>query len=186
MGAIFQVVVLSYPGEEERATDLLTYPTLFMGIGNLLAMPLSVSVGRRPIFLFSLILLVASGIWCAASQSLGSHLAGRNILSLAAGQSEALAPLIIEEIHFLHERSTKLAWFVVMQGIGTASLFLATNYMVPALGWRWWYGIFTIFNVVVLALAVIFVVESRYDRPDTSQGEPDPAALDCAFSDYTF
>jgi predicted MFS family arabinose efflux permease len=86
LGSVYPELLAAYPGEATRATDLLTYPALFMGIGNLLAMPLSVAVGRRPVFLLSMVLLVASGIWCACSTSLTSHIAGRDILSMAAGQ----------------------------------------------------------------------------------------------------
>lgn len=172
LGAVYPEVVAAYPDEPTRATDLLTYPTLFMGIGNLLSMPLCVAVGRRPVFLSSLVLLVASGIWCACSaSSLSSHIAGRDVLSLAAGQSEALAPMMVQEIHFLHERGSKVAWFVGVQTVGTAAFFVATVFIVPALGLGWWYGIITAINGLVLVLAYFFVVETRFDRPsDASEG----------------
>jgi MFS family permease len=95
MGPIFQVVEASYDFNP-KASDLMTYPTLFMGIGNLIAMPLAMAVGRQPVFVASAFILVIGSIWCAASRSLGSHIAGRDIMSLAAGQSEALCPLIIQ------------------------------------------------------------------------------------------
>jgi len=112
LGPIFTAVVASYPGQELKANDLLTYPTLFMGIGNLIGMPMSQAIGRRPIFIFAIVLMIAGGIWCAYAPDLGNHIAGRNVMALAAGQSEALAPLMVQEIHFLHERGRKLAWFV--------------------------------------------------------------------------
>jgi MFS family permease len=86
----------TYYDNDPRTSDLMTYPTLFMGIGNLIAMPLAMAVGRRPVFLASALILTVGSIWCASSRSLGSHIAGRNILSLGAGQSEALCPLIIQ------------------------------------------------------------------------------------------
>lgn len=95
MGAILTNVSASYD-DDPRVVDLMTYPTLFMGIGNLIAMPLAMAIGRRPVFLASALVLLCGSIWCAASTSLGSHIAGRNILSLAAGQSEALCPMIIQ------------------------------------------------------------------------------------------
>ncbi|EFQ30151.1 major facilitator superfamily transporter [Colletotrichum graminicola M1.001] len=166
LGTVFPSVLKEYPPEDaSRATDLLTFPTLFMAIGNLFLMPLSVVLGRRPVFLASLVLLVASGLWCAFSGSLSSHIAGRNIYSLAAGQSEALAPLIIEEMHFLHERSAKLSWFVGVQTVGTAAMFVATASIVPAWGIKWWYLIATFINAAVLVLAFFFVVETKFDRP---------------------
>lgn len=166
LGAVFPSVLKEYPPEDAtRATDLLTYPTLFMGIGNLFSMPLCVTLGRRPVFLASLILMVVSGIWCAFSGSLSSHIAGRNFYSIAAGQSEALAPFVIEEIHFLHERSAKLSWFIGVQTVGTAGMFVATAYLVPAWGIKWWYIIVTLMNAAILVLAIFFVVETKYDRP---------------------
>lgn len=96
MGPIFSMIVAYYPGQELRANDLLTYPTLFMGLGNLMTIPLALTIGRRPVFLGSIIVMIAGGIWCTVSQSLSSHIAGRAVMSLAAGQSEALSPMIVQ------------------------------------------------------------------------------------------
>ncbi|KAL3480544.1 major facilitator superfamily domain-containing protein [Aspergillus californicus] len=167
MGPIFSVIQQQYPGEEDRANDLLTYPTLFMGIGNLISMPFALTIGRRPVFLASMVLLIVTGIWCACSQSLGSHIAGRNIMSLAAGQSEALSPAIIQEIHFLHERGRKLAWFIFIQNVTAGVFFVVSTYMVSAWGWRWWYGFFAIMNFVAFVsfvFSVVFASESHFER----------------------
>jgi MFS family permease len=95
MGPIV-TIMMAYYDNDPRTSDLMTYPTLFMGIGNIIAMPLAMAIGRRPVLLASALILTLGSIWCASSQSLSSHIAGRNILSLAAGQSEALCPLIIQ------------------------------------------------------------------------------------------
>jgi MFS family permease len=154
-----------YPPEDQiRVADLLTYPTLFMGIGNLLAMPLCVAIGRRPVFLLSLAVLVVSGIWCACSTSLSSHIAGRNILSLAAGQSEALVAFMVQEMYFLHQRGRAATWNAAIQGVGTGAMFVATTYLVPAWGVRWWYWVITIINGVLLLAAFLLVPETMYDR----------------------
>ncbi len=143
-----------------------------MGLGNLIGMPLALAAGRRPVFLFATILLVATGIWCACSTNLESHLAGRHLMSLAAGQSEALIPMMVQEIHFLHERGTKLGWVSAMQTLGTAAFFLAQNYLVADLGWRWWYGLFTIINGATLIVGFFLVCETGYKRPnDAVNGE---------------
>lgn len=161
-----------YPPEDAaRVSDLLVYPTLFMGIGNLFAMPLCVAIGRRPVFLTSLVILIASGIWCACSRSIGSHIAGRNILSMAAGQSEALTAYMVQEIFFLHQRGTAATWNAVIQGVGTGAMFVATTTLVPAWGVRWWYGVITIVNFVIFVAAVCFVPETMYDRVIEDFGE---------------
>lgn len=166
MGAIAPMVTAMYPHDDPaRVTDLLTYPTLFMGIGNLFAMPLSDAVGRRPVFLGSLALSIIAGIWCACSgSSLKSHIAARDILSMAAGQSEALTALIVQEVCFVHQRATKGTWNAAIQGSVCGVMFVATTYLVPAWGLAWWYGVITIVNAVILVFAVLFVPETLYER----------------------
>jgi MFS family permease len=171
MGAIIMNVQRSYPGQESRTNDLLTYPTLFMGLGNLIAIPLAMAIGRRPVFIFTMVLLVASGIGCALSPNLTAHIAFRDIMSLAAGQSEALCPLVVQEVHFLHERGRKIAWFIFIQNVVCGAYFIASTYIVETGGWRWWYGTFTIINVAILILAYFLATETMYDRPeDATQG----------------
>ncbi|KAE8318176.1 major facilitator superfamily domain-containing protein [Aspergillus transmontanensis] len=174
LGAVFPQVVQEYPNNDPAdVTDLMTYPTLFMGIGNFISMPLTLTLGRRPVFLFSLLLSIGTGLWCAFSTSLSSHIGGRNLLSMAAGQSEALAPLIIQDIHFLHERSSKQGWFVGIQNIVAAGMFVATVYIVPDMGLKWWYIVVAIVNFATLIAAYFLVVETMFDRsnavtrPDT-------------------
>lgn len=75
---------------------LMTYPTMFMGVGNLVCMPLALAIGRRPVFLGSLLVLVAAAILAAYSESYKWHLGARFMLGFAAGQSEALVPMMIQ------------------------------------------------------------------------------------------
>lgn len=77
-------------------TALMTYPTVFMGIGNLICMPLALAIGRRPVYLGSLLVLIGGAVLAAYSEDYNWHLGARMILGLAAGQSEALAPMMIQ------------------------------------------------------------------------------------------
>lgn len=94
-GAILPIVNAEYHNDP-RVNDLVTFPALFIGVGNLIFVPISHAVGRRLTYLFSLTMLVVCSVWCACSRSLESHIAGRMILSLAAGQAEALCPIMIQ------------------------------------------------------------------------------------------
>lgn len=77
-------------------TALMTYPSLFMGIGNLIGMPFAIGIGRRVVFLASTAILVVTAILCAFAKSYEWHLAARMAMGLAAGQSEALVPLMTQ------------------------------------------------------------------------------------------
>lgn len=84
---------------------------------------------------------------------------------LATGASESLLPLMITEVTFLHERGQIFGLYWTTQTIIGAVLNLASSYEVDALGWRWYYWIFTIAVAIGLVLAVLFGFETRFARP---------------------
>jgi MFS family permease len=61
-----------------------------MGVGNFLFVPISMMVGRRAVFLFSNILMLAAIIWAAKSDNFTSHLAARCLQGLTCGISDCL------------------------------------------------------------------------------------------------
>lgn len=80
----------------QRISGLITYPSLLVGLGNILSMPLVLSIGRRPVYLASNLVLLIGLILCATSKSFEWHFAARCIVAFAAAQSEATVPLIIQ------------------------------------------------------------------------------------------
>lgn len=75
-------------------TALMTYPTMFMGVGNLISMPLALAIGRRPVYLASCLILVLGGVLAANSKDYEMHLGVRMLLGVGAGNSEALVPMM--------------------------------------------------------------------------------------------
>lgn len=59
-------------------------------------MPLGIAVGRRIVLLGATVIMVASAGLCAGAKTYEWHLGGRIVLGLAAGQSEALVPMITQ------------------------------------------------------------------------------------------
>ncbi|EFQ86749.1 hypothetical protein PTT_17910 [Pyrenophora teres f. teres 0-1] len=143
--AILPLVQASYGGDP-KTHDLATWPAFYMGVGNLLAIPVAHAIGRRPVYLMSTIILSFGCLWCAKSTSLASHIAGRNIMSIAA------------------ERGNVIAWFCALQTLGTASLIVSSSYLASGLGWRWWYGVFGCLSGAIAVLSIIFVAETKYVR----------------------
>lgn len=153
-------------------THLMTYPTLFMGIGNIIGMPLALALGRRPVYLGATILMIVSCILCATAKTYEWHLAARMVLGLAAGQSEALAPLMVQESHFLHERATCLMWYSAFQTTFAAILVLLTSYIGSALGADGWYYLGAGLSGFLLVVSIPLVPETKYLRPLSAyQGE---------------
>lgn len=175
LGGLFGFLIPEYLSQGKTVADithLLTYPTLFMGLGNLISMPLAIAVGRRPVFLASSLLMVVAGVLCITQKNYEWHLAGRIIMGLAAGQAEALCPLIVEETHFLHERGHYLMLYTAMTNILVAVYNLLASYIGAAVGVSGWYAIGTGVAALVFIMAIFFMPESRYYRSlDSYQGQ---------------
>jgi predicted MFS family arabinose efflux permease len=69
---------------------------LSRGIGNLIGMPLAIAVGRRIVLLVATAVMVVGAILCAFATNFDWHLGARMLIGLAAGQSEALIPMITQ------------------------------------------------------------------------------------------
>ncbi|KAG4435696.1 hypothetical protein IFR05_008831 [Cadophora sp. M221] len=168
LGGILGEFIPTYAAQGKTYADisnLMTFPSLFMGIGNMISMPLALAIGRRPVFLGSCVIQVVSLILCATNQGYAWHFAARCILGLAAGQSEALCPLMISEVFFLHERARYQQFFSSIQTIISGTLIILTSYIASTVGWRAWYYLFAGFSGLVLLLATFFVPETKYVRP---------------------
>ncbi|CZT18286.1 related to transporter protein HOL1 [Ramularia collo-cygni] len=152
-------------------TALMTYPSMFMGIGNLFLMPLAMAIGRRPVYLFSCVLLVVAAVGAAYVETYNHHLAVRMLLGLAAGQSEALVPMMIQEIHFLHERSTFLMWQSAIQTIVSAVLVIFASPIASKVGPGKWYILGGGLAATILVLSIFLVPETKYDRSLAAYGQ---------------
>ncbi|KAK2012465.1 major facilitator superfamily transporter [Colletotrichum eremochloae] len=168
LGALLVYFIPEYAAEGRGYDDishLMTYPSLFMGIGNLIGMPLALAIGRRPVFLGSCALAVLGSVLCGVQKGYNSHLAARMVLGLAAGQSEALCPLMVQEAHFLHERARCLMWFTLWQSVLSAVYSILTSYIAAGIGPSGWYFLGAGFSGITFVFALFLVPETKYDRP---------------------
>jgi MFS family permease len=86
-----------------------TLPLLTNGISGYFLVPLSIAVGRRPVIIVCGLLAWVGGLWAGFSRSLDSHLAARALQGVGAGAVEALIPLIIQDLMFLHQRNRAMS-----------------------------------------------------------------------------
>ncbi|KAI1869941.1 uncharacterized protein JN550_005531 [Neoarthrinium moseri] len=145
-------------------SGLVAYPTIFQGLGNLVFIPVANAIGRRPVFLLVCLIAILGGVIASRSTTLEVHLAGRMVLGLGAGLGEALPPMMVSEIHFLHERSTALMWQSGIQAIGAAVFVLCASPIAYAIQPENWYMVLIAVLSLVFLSAVFFLPESKYHR----------------------
>lgn len=77
-----------------RVDLLSSIPTSFWGIGAAIWVPLSLAIGRRPVFLLATVILTVSMFMAAVSQSFQVHLLARCLQGLAG----AVSPSTVSEV----------------------------------------------------------------------------------------
>ncbi|KAH7129130.1 major facilitator superfamily domain-containing protein [Dactylonectria macrodidyma] len=152
--------------DPSRIVDLASYPSLCMGLGNFLFVPLSMALGRRGAFLLSNTVLLGAVIWAAKSTSFESHLGARCLQGLTAGVADCLLPIIVLDISFLHRRGARLVVYWTMTAVGASSLLVAVPYIVDHSNgnWRISYWFWTAFVALSLVLVTFCVPETLFHR----------------------
>ncbi|CAH0032398.1 unnamed protein product [Clonostachys rhizophaga] len=171
LGAILNVMFEMYLPQgysSDQIVLLISLPTLCIGLGNYIILPLSLAFGRRPVFLASMVILLASIIAAAVQNSYEGHLAARVIQGISTGASESLLPLMLTEITFLHERPMIFGLYWMTQNVLSSTINLASSYINASLGWRWYYWVFVITVAVGLVIAYFFAFETQFSRPAAS------------------
>ena len=133
-----------------------------LAIGCIFFIPFVHKYGRRPLYIISVVVQLASCVWQAQIQS-GGSLIGANILSgLGGAISETVVQITIADVFFVHQHATMNGWYLVFTSIGAFLGPVASGYQVTSMGWRWiWYWC-VIFIALNLVAVIFFFEESKY------------------------
>ncbi|CZR66495.1 uncharacterized protein PAC_16396 [Phialocephala subalpina] len=171
----FSQIIAEYERETRGTFDaskiaqLASYPSLCMGIGNFLFVPISTMVGRRAVFLFNNVLMLAAIIWAAKSGDFTSHLAARCLQGLTCGISDCLLPIMILDMTFLHRRGLWMSIYWASTAAGSTALLVAVPFVVQGTGsnWRTNYWFWSGFSAFSLILAIFCLPETLFPRAPT-------------------
>ncbi|OAG05554.1 MFS general substrate transporter [Paraphaeosphaeria sporulosa] len=163
------------PKPFSELTHLLAVNILMLGASNLLWVPLSYIIGRRPVMLLSLLLLTLSSMWAGLTTSFDSLLAARIFMGVGGGPADAVSPDVVGEIFFVHQRGRVMAFYTVFLAAGSFVGPMAGGYIASHNGLAWIHWT----NVILSAIA--FVV-CFFLQPETLYQRPIPAVLESADS----
>lgn len=123
-----------------RVEDVSLTTGLYMmglGLGSVIASPTAILWGKRPVYLASGVLFIASSVWCAMSPSFGSLVAARVVQGMAISPVECLPSATISEIFFLHERAYRIGIYTLMLLSGKNLVPLISAAIIQSLSWQW-------------------------------------------------
>ena len=135
-----------------------------LGVGSVINSPTAILFGKRPVYLFSAVMFVATSIWCAASPSYGSLATARVFQGIAASPVECLPSASIAEIFFLHERAFRIGIYTLLLLSGKNLVPLVSAAILQSMSWRWVFYIAAIVVGFAGILLFCFVPETFWDR----------------------
>lgn len=108
-----------------------------MGLGSVFFSPTAILYGKRPVYIASAMVFIATSIWCAASPSYVSLLVARILQGFSVSPVECLPSASIAEIFFLHERAYRIGIYTLLLLGGKNLVPLVSAAIIQSLDWRW-------------------------------------------------
>ncbi|KAK0099239.1 hypothetical protein ONS96_008473 [Cadophora gregata f. sp. sojae] len=162
---VLQPLVLEYPYEETKPFDitiLQSTPTLFMGLGAFIWIPLSLAVGRRPVLLLCSLIVLITTILAGFLKDFYPLMTALCLQGLAAGAWTSLAILVVIDLTFIHQRPIAIAMIWSLVGAADMCMLSALPFMADAMAnWRVFYMIWT-GPAALACLAVFFLFPETY------------------------
>ncbi|KAK2017442.1 major facilitator superfamily transporter [Colletotrichum eremochloae] len=160
------------PVSLEEVSMLATIPLIANGIASYFLVPTSIWIGRRPVLIFAATAAWAGGLFAAFSTSLHQHLLARAFMGLGAGAVEALIPLIVQDLVFIHQRNKAMSAVISSQGIIIIALGVLAPWVSSNYTWRWMYYITSGLGIAAWGLVIAFLPETRWSRsPEELSGQ---------------
>lgn len=108
-----------------------------LGVGSVIFSPTAILWGKRPVYLFSAVMFIATSLWAGWADSFGSLIAARVFQGIAVSPVECLPSATIAEIFFLHERAYRIGIYTLLLLGGKNLVPLVSAVIINALSWRW-------------------------------------------------
>ncbi|KAF2113755.1 major facilitator superfamily domain-containing protein [Lophiotrema nucula] len=152
------------PKTFSELSHLLAVNILMLGASNLWWVPLANCFGRRPVILVSLLLLTLASMWAGLGKSFDSLLAARFFMGCGGGPADAVAPDVVGEVFFVHQRGRAMAVYTVFLAMGSLVGAVSGGYIAFNHGIAWLHWTNVILSAVTLVLCFLFAPETLYNR----------------------
>ncbi|KDR75545.1 hypothetical protein GALMADRAFT_486763 [Galerina marginata CBS 339.88] len=168
--AIINPAVVPLADEFNIAHVTATYQTTVAigtsALGPLLFTPFANVYGRRPAYLLSVLIGFASAVGSANAKSFGTLVVARAFNGFGPSAALGLGAGTVVDLFFMHERGKAMGIFTLMLTNGAHLAPIVGGYVARDRGWRWCFWVGAILNGVMFIIALLFMPETLFDRPE--------------------
>ncbi|EGY16859.1 putative MFS-type transporter like protein [Verticillium longisporum] len=159
------------PQPQFRLTRLIAVNILMLGASNIWWVPLSNWAGRRPVLIIATLMMTVCSVWGATATSYNSLLAARIFQGAGGGASETVAPALVGDMFFAHERGRAMAVYTIFLAAGATAGGLSGGYIAFHYGWDSTFWVSVALAGFCFLTTLVFVPESLFDRAEPSSPE---------------
>ncbi|KAF7516619.1 hypothetical protein G7054_g14075 [Neopestalotiopsis clavispora] len=149
-------------------TRLVAVNVLMIGAANIWWVPLSNILGRRPVLLAAMLILVLTTLWCGLATSYNSLLAARVLQGIGSAAADTVAPALVGDVYFMDERGRAMAVYTIFLATGSIVGGLAGANIAANLGWAYIFWIVLALAAACLVATIFLIPETLYHRKTTT------------------
>ena len=146
-----------------------------MAVGCIFLIPWTHKYGRRPIYIFSLVVQLATAIWSATLTTNTELMASNFVMCFGAAVSETVVQMTIVDLFFINQYALVNGLFLLFQFSGAYLGLVAAGYVIDSQGWRWMWWWCAIFFGILLVLVLFFFEETIYTPAIDGQALGNPS-----------
>lgn len=155
----------------DKSLQELTYANgatlVCQGVFTIIWMPFAVKYGRRPVYLFSNLLMGVACIWLGicSTKTYTPFIIGRAALGAFEAPIESIVPATIADTFFLHERGEKLSIYGLAVLGGNEIGPMLSAFIIQNLGMNWAFYIVATWIAGSLVCMFFAMPETKYTGP---------------------
>ncbi|KAJ2345562.1 hypothetical protein GGF43_005188 [Coemansia sp. RSA 2618] len=146
---------------QSAITWTITSFIITMAIFPLLWSNLADYIGRKPVYVLSMLIYVCGSIGCALSQNLTALIASRVVQSAGSSAVQSAGAGTISDIYPREQRGTALGIYYLGPLLGPCLGPLIGGYIGQDVGWRWVFWVLAIWGGIMMLLALFVLPETH-------------------------
>ncbi|PYH91839.1 MFS general substrate transporter [Aspergillus ellipticus CBS 707.79] len=157
-----KAIIAEFDVTQTKAGELVCFNVFLFGLGNLFWVPLMRVIGKRPVYLSSMLLLSMMNVWSSRASSYNELLAARILSGFAAAAADATVPAVVSDMVAPDQRGHCLMIFHLALTSGLFIGPLINAYLVQDENWRWMCYFLAIAVGTTFLVSIFTIRETTY------------------------